>query len=209
MAGDRQRVLGALAEAGVGGASEFGRFINNTTYFAPSAFDERAAMPVLLQLLPDLTDPAVVGSLAGHLRRPWARPHAFQPLLAAYRRFGGEDAKAAGWHLADALSNAATASDLAVLLELAQDTRLGKSRQMLVHALWRFRKDDRVASVLAPLCGDPAVALHAMSAYRRTVGNEEALPLLRSLREHPSEQVRKQATQQAKKAEKAAAAARG
>jgi hypothetical protein len=56
---------------------DFGRFVNNTTYFRPSAFDERAAMPTLLRLLPTLTDRALVGTVAAHLRRPWARPTAF------------------------------------------------------------------------------------------------------------------------------------
>lgn len=58
---DRSRVQAALAEAGVAGVHDFGRFVSNTKYFEPSSFDERAAMPVLLTVLPTLTDPKVVG----------------------------------------------------------------------------------------------------------------------------------------------------
>ena len=196
-------LVDALTEAGVGGVEDFGRFVKNTAYFAPSAFDERAAMPVLLRVLPSLTDPKVVGAVAGHLRRPWTRPVAFAALLDGYRRWGTEDEMGAGWHLADALVNAATAEHLSELLELAADARFGRSRQMLVHALWRFSTDSRVPPVLASLCADPTVALHAMSAYRRTVGNEAALPVLRDLLAHSDALVRKQATAQVKKAEKA------
>lgn len=42
-----------------------------------------------------------------------------------------------------------------------------------------------------------------MSSYRRTVGNEAALPLLRELLTHADALVRKQAAAQVKKAEKA------
>lgn len=203
MSDDRSRVLDALDDAGVAGSQDFGRFVNNTDYFAPSAFDERAAMPVLLALLPSLTDARTVSSVAGHLRRPWARPSAFEALLHAYRRFGTANDSAAGWHLADALLNAATAEQADEVLELAAHAEFGRSRQMLVGGLWRFRADARVPPVLASLCTDPTVALHAMSSYRRTVGNEAALPLLRELLTHADALVRKQAAAQVKKAEKA------
>ena len=44
----------ALALAGVAGTGDFGRFVSNTEFFGPSLFDERAAMPVLLEILPTL-----------------------------------------------------------------------------------------------------------------------------------------------------------
>jgi hypothetical protein len=205
MSEERLRVIDALNHAGVDGARDFGRFVSNTEHFAPCALDERAAMPVLLGLLPSLSEPGLVAAVAGHLRRPWARPAAFDVLLVAFRRFGIDHQTGAGWHLADALVNAADATQLDRLLELAKDQRYGKSRQMLVDALWRFRSDSRVEPVLAGLCGDPTIALHAMSAYRRTVGNEAALPLLRELVTHDEPLVRDQAARQVKKADRAGA----
>jgi hypothetical protein len=62
----------SLTAAGVRGSEEVGRFVNNTDYFPASRFDESAAMPVLLQALPGITDPRLVSAVAGHLRRPWA-----------------------------------------------------------------------------------------------------------------------------------------
>jgi hypothetical protein len=85
MPDDTTRVCQALSDAAVEGVEDFGRFVNNTEYFAPSKFGERSAMPILLALLPSLTEPKVVEVVARHLRRPWARPLAFQPLLQAFR----------------------------------------------------------------------------------------------------------------------------
>jgi hypothetical protein len=91
---------------------------------------------------------------------------------------------------------------LPILLDLARRTEFGRSRQMLVDSLWRFRKDQSVASALVPLCEDPDVCLHAMSAYRRTVGNETAIKLLTSLEGHNDPQVRVQAKRERAKAQK-------
>lgn len=146
----------------------------------------------------------MVGAVAGHLRRKWARPAAFEAMLAAYRRWGAADVMSVGWHLADAVVNASELRHLDPLLELAGDRRYGESRQMLVFEMWRFRKDVRVAPALAILCADPDVALHAMSAYRRAVGNDVALPLLRALLTHDDPVVRQQATREVKKVAKVA-----
>lgn len=174
MADDTTRVRQTLREAGIEGVEDFGRFVNNTKYFAPSTFDERAAMPVLLMLLPSLTEPKVVEAVARHLRRPWARPLAFQPLLQAFRTWAPRE-QLAGWAIGDALATSATVRDADVLLDLVTDRNYGKSRQMIVHSLWRFRRDERTVVVLLRLIEDPDISLHAMSALRRSEGNEAAL----------------------------------
>jgi hypothetical protein len=193
----------ALRDAGVAGWPEFGRFVNDTRYFEPSAFDERAALPVLLELLPTLTDRAVVGAVAGHLGRPWARPVAFPGVLAAFRDWAARD-PLAGWALGSALVTVIDKAHLPVLLELAEDRRYGMARQMVVDALWRLLTDPRVVPMLRRLIEEPGVALHAMGALRRSVGNAAALPDLRRVRDtHPDATVRRQATQQVRRAEKA------
>lgn len=184
------------------GTEDLGRFVNNTKYFEPSAFDERAAMPVLLGLLPTLEEGKVVASVAGHLRRPWARPAAFEPLLAAFRRWAPEDALV-GWHLGDALANAADETRSGVVVELCRQRQYGTARQMLVESLWRHRKDPTFAPLLTELLDDPDVALHAMSALRRAVGNESALPHLRQAAQSADPKIRRAATQAVKRAEKA------
>jgi hypothetical protein len=203
MADDTTRVRQALSNAGVEGVEDFSRFVNNTDYFAPSKFDERSAMPVLLTLLPSLTEPSVVETVARHLRHPWARPSAFQPLLLAYRSWAPRE-QLVGWAIGDALVTAATVGDVGIVLDIATDRSSGKSRQMIVHSMWRFKGDGRTIGVLLDLIEDPDVSLHAMSALRRTEGNEAALPHLVAVRDnHPDPAVRKQATAEVKKAEKA------
>jgi hypothetical protein len=72
-----QMLRDVLEARGIGSA-DLGRFVSNTNYFRPSVFDERAAMPVLLDLLPRLARPNVVTAVPGHLHRPWARPGVFR-----------------------------------------------------------------------------------------------------------------------------------
>ena len=52
----------------------FGHFVNDTIHLGPSAFDELAAMPTLLALLPTLTDRKAVQATARRLGRSWAKP---------------------------------------------------------------------------------------------------------------------------------------
>jgi hypothetical protein len=73
------------------------------------------------------------------------------------------------------------------LLSIAQDRTLGKTRQMVVYSLWRYRKDTRIRAVLENLIADPDVSLHAMSTFRRTIRSEAALPHLRRIEStHPT-----------------------
>jgi hypothetical protein len=178
---DWERVRTALRDHGVAGADDLGLFVNNREYVRPSGFDERAAMPVLVALLPTLTDAGTVETVARHLRRPWARSAAFPALLDAFRRWAVRDESATtAWALGDSLANAARPDDLPVLLDVVRNSGYGRGRQMVVHALWRFRSSDEVAPALVGLLGDPDVALHAMGALRRTVGPEATLPHLRA-----------------------------
>lgn len=196
-----QQVRDSLTRAGVAGTEDLGRFMNDTRCIRPSAFDERAAMPILLELLPTLTDPRLVAAVAAHLRRPWARPTAFRPLADAFRRWAPEDLDA-GWQLGDALASAAQREDLPVLLSLVSDVRYGAARQRVVDALWRFRKSPPVVPTLVSLITDPAVALHAMSALRRSIGPAAALPYLRQVEaSHRADRLGKTATSQIRRAE--------
>ena len=197
------RVLSVLEERGVNGNADFGYFVNRPDLFRPSEFDERAAMPVLLELLPTLTDERVVAATARHLRRPWAKPTAFVPLVGAFRRWATGPNTDAGWALGDALASVARRNDCEVLLSLATNPAYGTARQMIVYSLWRFRKDESVLEALPTLAADPDVSLHALSALRRAIGNEAALPVLRKLSEFsPSQAVREQATRALRKAER-------
>jgi hypothetical protein len=200
------RLRARLTQAGVGGVQDLGRFVSKPEFFGSSAFDERAAMPVLVEALPSLTDPELVGAVAGHLRRPWARPAAFDALLDAFESWARHDGSATGWHLGDALGATATTRHVSTILRVSQDKTFGTSRQMVVHALGRFKKAPEVAPTLVGLIEDPDVALHAMQALRRVLGPQDALPHLERIeREHRTTIIGEQAAHEAKKARRALA----
>jgi len=161
-------------------------------------------MPILIEALPTLTDGKLVGAVAGHLRRPWARPAAFDSLLAAFEAWAQRDDSATtGWHLGDALATTATVAQVETLLRISEDRKYGMARQMVVHALGRFKKAPEVPQALVGLIQDPDVALHAMQALRRVLGAREALPYLEQVeRDRRGTAVGEQAAREAKKTRK-------
>ncbi|MPY10702.1 hypothetical protein [Arthrobacter bussei] len=176
---ERDALLTALAAHGVAGLADFGHFVNNTTYFAPSTFDIRASWPVLLEWFPRLNQPKVVGTVASYLGYPQLRPQVFPVLEAGFRRWAVTDVtNTTGWLIGASLATTATVDQLPQLLELATDKRFGTARKELVDSLWRYRKSELVAPVLLELIHDHEVGLHAMSALRQTIGNAAAIPHL-------------------------------
>ena len=77
MTDDEQGELNeAFTEAGVRGADDLGRFVSNTGFFRASEFDEKNAMPVLLDAPPTLSEPPwsslspVTSGVHGLVRKP-------------------------------------------------------------------------------------------------------------------------------------------
>jgi hypothetical protein len=71
---DLGRIRSAPMADGVSGVEDFRHFGNDTTHLRPSTFDELAAMPTLLALLPILRARKAVQATARHLGRSWAKP---------------------------------------------------------------------------------------------------------------------------------------
>lgn len=144
--------------------------------------------------------------MAGYLRRPWARPAAFDALLAAFEVWAPGDGSATGWQLGDALGTTATAAQAPTVLAISMDKKYGTARQMVVNALGWFKKAPEVSPTLIGLIEDPEVAPHAMQALRRVVGAHEALPHLERVEcDHPGSNVGEQAAREARKARTALA----
>ena len=191
-----------LTARGVQGANDLGRFVNNVEFFCASEIDERAAMPVFLELLPRLTDRRLIGAVAGHLRRPWARPAAFAVLHEAFLRLATVD-DSTSWSLGDSMANAARIQELPLLLAIVNDSTYGRARQMVVSSLARFRRSPDVRLALILLLTDEDVALHAMSALRATIGAADALPYLQDIESrHHGEPLGAVAVREIRKAEK-------
>lgn len=175
-----QIVRDALLAAGVRGVEDLGRFVNNTEFFAPSRLDERAAAPVLLELLPELTNPQVVATVGRHLQGPWVRPGGYEVVLAAFKRWATWPGEA-GWVLSDTLARAADKSRARDFLELAVDDRLGSARCFIAGALWRFKAVAEVEPALRRLVTDPEVAPMAMTALQRVIGPDAMATVLQEV----------------------------
>jgi hypothetical protein len=191
-----------LTTAGVTGAEDLGRFVSNPRVLGASTFDERAAMPILIDALPSLTDARLVKAVAGHLRRSWARPAAFDALYQAFLVWAPEDPMT-GWQLGDALGTTANVGQVEQLIEISMDRRYGMARQMVLLSLSRFSKSPGVAEVARSLIDDPDVALHAMKTYAKAVGQQAALSYIEGVeRDHRGTQIGDQATREARKIRK-------
>jgi hypothetical protein len=116
---------------------------------------QRAAAPFLIRHLPQLTDRKLVDAVARHLRGTAEPRAAFPALREAFVGWAPIHPDAPGWTLGDLLAWAAQAKNADDLLELAQDTRYGMARQMIVDSLWRFKKHTQVEPVLIRLMSDP------------------------------------------------------
>ena len=205
MGNDAERIVRALQDADVAGAEYFGRFVNDTRYLTASPFDEQAAIPTLLDLLPSISDSRDLEAAVRYLGRASARPAAFEPLHQVFLSRAAQD-QSLGRSVGDSIATTATLSNIDSLLEIATDRKFGTARQMIVYSLWRFKKDGRVKDALLDLIHDPDVSRHAMSALRRTVGNEDAIKHFKVVRDTSNIQtVRKQAQQAISKSESAMA----
>jgi len=192
---DAARIRQALDDAGIAGAKGFVVPASAHDNVEAARLDERAALPVLVRLLPTLTDPATVIVVAGLLCHPFARPDAFDPLLAAFRSWAPRVSDV-GEEIGRALATTSSAKHRDVLLGIAANREYGPARRMIVGSLWRYRKDDRVKALLTELIADPDVSVPAMNSLRRSLGNGGSVPILIRLRdESPNQSVRKQAAE--------------
>jgi hypothetical protein len=197
-----EAIRASLRAAGVD-PTDLARFVNRPNPdlpgLEPERFDAVAARPVLLDWLSRARSPAVRSTIASRLRQAGKSAATARALIAAYEVETNDEAR---WQLGDAIARTAPPAELPAIVELAADPRGGTGRQMLVDALWRV-KTDRARSLLLELIADRDVCVHAMSALRRAVGNEEARRRIEPLVESDDERVRDVARHTLKKIDRA------
>jgi hypothetical protein len=199
-ADERALVRRLLVDEGVAGAEDFGRFVNDARYFDNSTFDSEAATPVLIEVLPRLTDPSVIETVALHLKNPAARPIAFGALHRSFLQWGTVTRGRVGWQLGEALVHAAPPAEASTILDLAGDPRYGTNRQQIVLGLSRFRRASGTEALLRRLIHEPEVAQQAMYALRRVVGPENTAAALEEVRQaHPDTVLERQARHELRK----------
>ncbi|MCL2483660.1 MAG: HEAT repeat domain-containing protein [Propionibacteriaceae bacterium] len=124
------------------------------------------AVPVLLSWLPRIEDPKLKGEVVRALSVPWAKPVATRPLIDQFRSIP-EDVDPTGfglrWIIGNALDVLFDDSFFSEYVELAEDTRYGFGRQMVVLGLGKSKRPEAVG-VLLSLVDDPDVDGHAIKA---------------------------------------------
>jgi len=200
-------VVRSMLEAAGVSSEDFGRFGSGYPgVITPSRFDYAAAVPVLLSALPMVADPGVKEAVVRSLTHRGAKPAAAKLMIEEFKRAADPGV---GWAIGNALDTVSDESVQDDLIELAKDQRYGKSRQMIVMRLGRFRRSDRLVEVLTELARDDDVALHGMSALQRMIGADGVEPLISSLLNDPSPAVVKAAKIQLRKVRAAQQRRRG
>ena len=172
--------------------------------FAVESLDElrhsgkpyKAAIPILIKWLPVVSDPSLIDSVARALSVPWAKPLAAKALITEFRSLS-DAMSSVKWTIGNALSIVADDSVTDELLEIVQDRRHGKAREMVVVALGNVR-DSRARDVLLRLLENDELCGYAIKALAK-LNAMEALPKLKEFTRHPQAWVRKEAEKAVKK----------
>jgi len=169
---DRQDalVVSALGSVGVSCSSIYDLVNSDRTY--------PAAVPVLLGLLPIVSNPRIKEGIVRALADRSARGQAEVPLLQMFRQLPpGESADGLRWVIGNSLSYLDVGKVADELIAIASDSQYGMSRQMIVSALGKI-DDARAFDVLVGLLNDRSVTGHAIQALRR-LGDIRAIPFIK------------------------------
>ena len=153
-------------------------------------FDYRSAIPILLNWLPRVENPAVKEAIVRALSVSWARKTEAPVLLVEeFRKAKGKSAL--NWAIGNALSVVADDSVLDDIVDLIRDETYGKAREMLVIALGRM-KTPEVKYTLIKLLDDENLAGYAIMALGR-LKIQEARPAIERFLTHSKSWVRREA----------------
>jgi HEAT repeat protein len=171
-----------LESAGIE-TSDFGRFGQVPEIgIPPPDFDHAQAAQILVKWLPRVRTPSVKEAIARSLTGESVADSAAAKTLVEEFRHAPLSAEwdAARWAYGNALSTLADTHVADDLVELVQDSRYGRARQMLCQAL-RRTGDPRAPDVLIGLIRDQDVGGHAIDALR-SYGPKSSIPHLQRAR---------------------------
>lgn len=121
------------------------------------------AIPVLIEMLPELTDLSVKEDIVRTISVPWAGDEAVRCLIAEMNTVVDEGSEGYLWALANGLEVMVTGEFGAELASMVRDERFGKAREMLVLALGKSNFSE-VNAVLSELLEDDELVGHAVIA---------------------------------------------
>jgi HEAT repeat protein len=162
-------------------------------------FDYRRAIPLLLNWLPKVENPAVKEEIVRALSVPWAKGTDAPKLLVA--EFPNQISNPGlQWAIGNALSVVADDEILNDIIGLIQEKQYGKAREMLVIALGNMKTPD-VETFLIGLLNDQDLVGYAIMALGK-IKSKNARPLIESFTHHPKAWIRKEAIKAIKRIDK-------
>ena len=194
---ESRRVADALRNTGLKVNSIFDLVTSRSSY--------KEAIPVLIELLPTISDnwikEGVVRALTVKEAVGEDVSRAMIREFEAISPSAPPSEQALKWAIANTLSVVARDSVFEKVAALARDKQHGKAREMLAVALGNM-KDLRAIDVLVVLLNDDEVAGHALIALGKLKA-VKAKPAIKRFLDHPKPWVRKEAERALKKIEKA------
>lgn len=146
----------------VAALAQHGLLVEHVSDLYNRPMDYEAAIPLLLDWLPRMTDAAVRIEIIRALSVKWAKPIAAKPIVDLFPQLD----EYGSWVAGSALSVVADDSVFEEIAALFRDRRWGTARQMLADALAGMKHPDVGAQLLAQL-DDPTVAGHVVAALRK------------------------------------------
>ena len=189
---DQAKVVRALREIGMQ--------IQSIWDLVNSGAGYGSAIPVLLELLPLISDRKVKEGIIRALSTPEARSIATAPLLAEMH--ASRDDETLAWVIGNALSVVVTSKDGAFedLTALLRDQAFGRGRQMLPEALAKT-KDPRALDVLLEVLPQEELTGHVLYALGKLKA-AKARPMIEPYLAHSNRWIRREARNALKRIEK-------
>jgi len=152
--------------------------------------DYKLAIPILLSWLPKISDSNLKEDVVRALTVSWAKPSAAYPLVQELRQAVDSRSEQLKWTIANALSVVADDSVFDDIVQLVQDNRYGKSREMLALALGNMANPQAV-KILSALLPDEQIVGHVVMALG-TLGADDARSAIEQLASHSKPWIRKE-----------------
>ena len=157
----------------------------------------KAAIPVLIDLLPKINDPLVKEGIVRALavKEAVSDDKAIGRLIEEFRKIAPEDrsAQMLKWAIGNTLSVIARDAQYEQIAALIREEGHGKAMEMIVLALGHMKKQSGAVDVLIDLLNDESLAGHAAMALRKLKAKCAKTALERSL-SHPRDWVRNEVT---------------
>jgi len=147
------------------------------------------AVPVLINLLNEgIEDKRLHEGVVRSLAVKEAKGMAAPALIKDFFKTSKEDVSLR-WAIGSSIEVVITKSEVEDVLRIVQDKQNGRSRQMFVLSLGKFKSNATIEDTLITLLQDDDVALHAIKALRK-LRSKKAIPEIKRLYNHSNKVVR-------------------